>query len=85
VTGSLLAAGVQAAATFDENKVTPGLAGFLVFAGLALATWLLLRSFTRHLGRVRFDDGGPEPRPRVQPGPPAELPAEPRKVPPPRG
>ena len=60
------------AAGFDESKVTPGVTGFLVFAALVLATWLLLRSLTRHLGRVRFDDDSEQPRRRVLPGPQAD-------------
>jgi hypothetical protein len=84
VTASVLAAGASLAAGFDESKVTPGLAGFLVFAGLVLATWLLLRSFTRHLGRVRFDDGDESSRRRVLPGPQADARPESRRVPPPR-
>jgi hypothetical protein len=84
VTASVLAAGAGLAAGFDESKVTPGLAGFLVFAGLVLATWLLLRSFVRQLGRVRFDDGGEPPRRRVRPGPQPDAPTEARRVPPPR-
>lgn len=45
----------------DAAKVTPGLLGFLVVASLALVTWLLLRSMTRHLGRVDFEDVRKDP------------------------
>ena len=46
----------------DAAKVTPGLLGFLVVASLGVATWLLLRSMTRHLGRIDFEDPRQDPR-----------------------
>ncbi|MEU3723335.1 hypothetical protein [Streptomyces sp. NPDC031705] len=49
-----------AADTFDKNKVTPGLLGFVVFAALALAVWGLMKSMSRHMGRVDFQEA-PEP------------------------
>ena len=42
---------------YDKNKVNPGLLGFVVVALLGVATWLLIRSMQRHLGRVDFDEG----------------------------
>ncbi|MFE2170346.1 hypothetical protein ACFXB3_35590 [Streptomyces sp. NPDC059447] len=49
-----------AADTFDKNKVTPGVLGFIVFAVLALGTWGLMKSMNRHMGRVNFEET-PEP------------------------
>ncbi|MFJ3926588.1 hypothetical protein [Streptomyces sp. NPDC090022] len=49
-----------AADTFDKNKVTPGILGFLVFAALAVGVWALMKSMNRHMGRVNFDEA-PEP------------------------
>ncbi|GHB46005.1 hypothetical protein GCM10010347_14530 [Streptomyces cirratus] len=49
-----------AADTFDKNKVTPGLLGFIVFAALALGVWGLMKSMSRHMGRVDFQEA-PEP------------------------
>ena len=43
-------------AAVDPARVTPGLLGFLVVLGLALATWFLLRSMSRQLGRVDFEE-----------------------------
>ncbi|QDY81209.1 hypothetical protein FQU76_21855 [Streptomyces qinzhouensis] len=40
----------------DKNKVTPGVLGFLVFAGLAVGVWFLMKSMTRHMNRVNFED-----------------------------
>ncbi|WAU85232.1 hypothetical protein O1Q96_39370 [Streptomyces sp. Qhu-G9] len=45
----------------DENKVTPGVLGFIVFAVMALAVWGLMKSMSRHMGKVDFEeDAGPE-------------------------
>ncbi|MEU5366050.1 hypothetical protein ABZ354_21685 [Streptomyces sp. NPDC005925] len=38
----------------DEDKVTPGVLGFIVFAAMALAVWALMRSMNRHMGKVDF-------------------------------
>ncbi|MEW2413711.1 hypothetical protein AB0953_08310 [Streptomyces sp. NPDC046866] len=52
--------------TFDKNKVTPGLLGFIVFAALALGVWGLMKSMSRHMGRVDFEEA-PEPAPAADP------------------
>ncbi|MDH6544449.1 hypothetical protein [Streptomyces sp. SPB4] len=49
-----------AADTFDKNKVTPGILGFIVFAALAIGVWGLMKSMSRHMGRVNFQEA-PEP------------------------
>ncbi|MER5551695.1 hypothetical protein ABT001_08435 [Streptomyces sp. NPDC002793] len=49
-----------AAKELDENKVTPGVLGFLVFAALAVGVWLLMKSMNRHMGRVDFEEA-PDP------------------------
>ncbi|MDN3028126.1 hypothetical protein [Streptomyces sp. S.PB5] len=40
----------------DEDKVTPGVLGFIVFAVMALAVWGLMKSLNRQLGRVDFKE-----------------------------
>lgn len=40
----------------DEDKVTPGVLGFIVFAVMALAVWGLMKSMNRHMGRVDFQE-----------------------------
>ncbi|GGQ04797.1 hypothetical protein GCM10010279_09800 [Streptomyces mutabilis] len=47
-------------AELDEDKVTPGVLGFIVFAVMALAVWGLMRSMSRHMGKVDFTEA-PEP------------------------
>ncbi len=40
----------------DEFTVTPGALGFVVFAVLGLAVWMLLKSMTRQLNRIEIKD-----------------------------
>ncbi|MET7269989.1 MULTISPECIES: hypothetical protein [Streptomyces] len=47
-------------AEIDEDKVTPGVLGFIVFAVMALAVWGLMKSMNRHMGRVDFKES-PDP------------------------
>jgi hypothetical protein len=42
-------------ADLDENKVTPGLLGFVVFALIGGATWLLVRNMTKQLKKIDFE------------------------------
>jgi hypothetical protein len=51
------------AATPDANQVSPGLLGFAVVFGLALATVLLIRSMVYHLRKVRYSPDPAAPRP----------------------
>ena len=41
-------------AEVDEDKVTPGVLGFIVFAAMALAVWALMKSMNKHMGKVDF-------------------------------
>ncbi|WP_129840785.1 hypothetical protein [Streptomyces sp. RFCAC02] len=36
----------------NNYTVTPGVLGFIVFAVLGVGVWLLLKSMSRHLGRI---------------------------------
>ncbi|MFB7867266.1 MULTISPECIES: hypothetical protein [unclassified Streptomyces] len=49
-----------AAKELDENKVTPGVLGFVVFAVLALAVWGLMKSMNRHMHKIDFAEA-PDP------------------------
>ncbi|CAL9466528.1 hypothetical protein SUDANB145_02741 [Streptomyces sp. enrichment culture] len=58
-------------AEVDEDKVTPGVLGFIVFAVMAVAVWFLMRSMNRHMGKVDFKeapDAEPEASGKVGPG-----------------
>ncbi|MFB7332089.1 hypothetical protein ACFC00_10595 [Streptomyces adustus] len=47
---------VPLAKEVDENKVTPGVLGFIVFAVMALAVWVLMKSMNKHMGKVDFKE-----------------------------
>ncbi|MFB7652400.1 MULTISPECIES: hypothetical protein [unclassified Streptomyces] len=64
-------------AELDEDKVTPGVLGFIVFAVMALAVWALMRSMTRHMGKVDFKET-PDPKAEAS-GPAAGDPAKPQR------
>jgi hypothetical protein len=48
-------------AEVDEDKVTPGVLGFIVFAVMALAVWGLMKSMSKHMGKVDFKET-PDPK-----------------------
>ncbi|MEV4336396.1 hypothetical protein [Streptomyces sp. NPDC049590] len=55
---------VPLAKEVDQNKVTPGVLGFIVFAVMALAVWGLMKSMSKHMQKVDFKetpDTGAEP------------------------
>jgi hypothetical protein len=47
---------VPLAKEVDENKVTPGVLGFIVFAVMALAVWGLMKSMSKHMQKVDFKE-----------------------------
>jgi hypothetical protein len=49
---------VPLAEELNDYTVSPGILGFIVFAVLGVAVWILLRSLSRHLGRIDFEEGG---------------------------
>ncbi|NKI40414.1 hypothetical protein [Streptomyces physcomitrii] len=51
---------VPLAKELDENKVTPGVLGFIVFAVMAVAVWALMKSMNRHMKRVDFEEAPEE-------------------------
>ena len=60
-------------ADLDQNKVTPGVLGFIVFAVMAVAVWGLMKSMSRHMGKVDIKDtpdpDGSTPRDTGKPHP----------------
>ncbi|MGP3967027.1 hypothetical protein [Streptomyces sp. 6N223] len=40
----------------DEYTVTPGVLGFIVFAVLGVGVWILLKSMSKHLGKIDFQE-----------------------------
>ncbi|MDG9716317.1 hypothetical protein [Streptomyces sp. DH24] len=59
----------------DEDKVTPGVLGFIVFAAMALAVWALMKSMNRHMGKVDFEEPADAGTEKTE----ASGPAKPRK------
>jgi hypothetical protein len=49
---------VPLAKELDENKVTPGVLGFIVFALLGGAVWMLMKSMNKQFQKIDFDEGG---------------------------
>ncbi|MGP9018939.1 hypothetical protein ACT1U9_11070 [Streptomyces sp. BR1] len=47
---------VPLAKEVDDNKVTPGVLGFIVFAALAVGVWMLMKSMNRHMRKVDFEE-----------------------------
>lgn len=52
---------IPLARELDEFTVTPGALGFVVFAALGLAVWMLLRSMTKQLNRIDIKESGDTP------------------------
>ncbi|MEU6200574.1 hypothetical protein [Streptomyces sp. NPDC047061] len=50
---------VPLAKEVDENKVTPGVLGFIVFAVMAVAVWGLMKSMNKHMQKVDFKESAP--------------------------
>jgi hypothetical protein len=50
-------AGLVQLADLDENKVTPGLLGFVVFALIGGATWFLMKNMNKQLKKIDFEPG----------------------------
>ncbi|MEW2621681.1 hypothetical protein [Streptomyces sp. NPDC048106] len=68
---SLAATDLVSLADLDQNKVTPGVLGFIVFAVMAVAVWGLMKSMSKHMRKVDFK----EPAETGTDGRPADSPA----------
>jgi hypothetical protein len=52
---------VPLAQDLDQDKVTPGVLGFIVFAVMALGVWQLMKSMSRHMNKVDFKENPEKP------------------------
>lgn len=50
---------VPLAQELDENKVTPGLLGFVIFAVIALALWALMKNMGKQMKKIDFEEQPP--------------------------
>ena len=46
----------------NEDRVAPGLIGFLVVAALGVATWFLIKSMNKQLKKIDFDESETQSR-----------------------
>jgi hypothetical protein len=53
-----------AAHELDDNKVTPGLLGFVIFAVIALGLWALMKNMGKHMKKIDFEEtpGASDPK-----------------------
>ncbi|PLW65761.1 hypothetical protein GQS52_09510 [Streptomyces sp. SCUT-3] len=65
---------VPLAKELDETKVTPGVLGFIVFAVMGCAVWLLMKNMNKQFGRIDFEEAPADAPKRTAPG------GEPRKA-----
>ncbi|MFE4666165.1 hypothetical protein ACFRI7_14965 [Streptomyces sp. NPDC056716] len=68
-----------AANEVDEDKVTPGVLGFIVFAVMAVAIWGLMKSMNRRLGKVDFEEPAQDPA-EAPSGAPSDADGSPTKT-----
>ncbi|GGO83025.1 hypothetical protein [Wenjunlia tyrosinilytica] len=47
---------VALAGDLDQNKVTPGVLGFIVFAVIGAAVWFLMKSMNKQFTKVNFEE-----------------------------
>ena len=78
MTGTVLAGSVMRA--IQDNKVSPGVLGFLVVAALGVATWFLIRSMTHQIHKIDFSEDAIDRErraalvPEVEQAPPVDSP-----------
>lgn len=63
--------------TFDKNKVTPGLLGFVIFALIGLSLWWLMKNMNKQFKKIDFEE---QPEQTEQAGQAAGQPSEPAKA-----
>lgn len=56
---------VPLAQELDDNKVTPGLLGFVIFAVIALALWALMKNMGKQMKKIDFEENPADQPPRA--------------------
>ena len=62
-----------AATDLNQDKVTPGLLGFVIFAVIALGLWLLMKNMGKQMKKIDFEE---QPAADAKAVPAARIPAE---------
>jgi hypothetical protein len=64
-----------ASGELNQDKVTPGLLGFVIFAAIAIGLWLLMKNMGKQMKKIDFVEEPPEDVARAtkDPGPGAAL------------
>ncbi|WUD73490.1 hypothetical protein OG937_18280 [Streptomyces sp. NBC_00510] len=57
----------------DENKVTPGLLGFVIFALIGLSLWWLMKNMNKQFKKIDFEEQPDQPEQAGQPSEPAKA------------
>ncbi|MEW2519560.1 hypothetical protein [Actinacidiphila alni] len=66
-----------ASGELNQDKVTPGLLGFVIFAAIAIGLWLLMKNMGKQMKRIDFVEEPEEARGRAEDaGAPAPAPKE---------
>lgn len=58
-----------AASELNQNKVTPGLLGFVIFAAIAIGLWLLMKNMGKQMKKIDFVEEQPKNQPPATPAP----------------
>jgi hypothetical protein len=55
-----------ASGELNQDKVTPGLLGFVIFAAIAVGLWMLMKNMSKQMGKIDFEEQ-PDPSDGPQP------------------
>ncbi|MDD1063057.1 hypothetical protein NMG29_33545 [Streptomyces cocklensis] len=50
-------------AEVNQDKVTPGLLGFVIFAALAFGLWMLMKNMGKQMKKIDFEEQAPPAAP----------------------
>ncbi|WP_410170131.1 hypothetical protein [Actinacidiphila bryophytorum] len=48
-------------AEVNQDKVTPGLLGFVIFAAIAFGLWMLMKNMGKQMKKIDFEESAPPP------------------------
>ena len=74
---------VPLADELNQDKVTPGLLGFVIFAAIAIGLWLLMKNMGKQMKKINFEEQPSSPPPPTPPSEPSVTAATPADTRPP--